>query len=248
MSTLRGGLLAMLIVVVAVVLNGCSFAPPTETVMPTDTEVVPTATPEPILGWPGIVPGESTEEDVRLILGPPDGESFKWLPGAGPATESFPTWYYDSLEEKPPGVCVTACRGGAEIYFMDGVVVAIEIVLYEGEPTLAELLSILGESELIAETTLPPVHWFTEEQLLEEMGIDWWKMTVVWGYAYPNRGVLAHIGPQEDHELGIFVYYPRGSLPPEDMPVRVVYLFPSMSLEEYCASSFLYDWMREFYP
>lgn len=243
--------LALLAIIMVVVFNSCGLAPTDMAPDPTNIPPGPTVTPILILGWPDVIPGESTEEDVRARLGDPDVEDSDSLLGTDLTTGEYldvPTWYYDSLEQRTPEICARPCRGMARVYFVDGVVALIYIEIYENEPTLDELMTRLGEPEMSGNTVLPPRH-IGEEQLLEQRGIDWRDVTRKWKYAYPSLGTLVSVGPKyEDEDREFAVYYPLDSIPPGDMPVYVVYLFPPMSLEDYCNSMFLFDWMRESCP
>lgn len=230
-------------------------SPPTSTPEPTPTvtsppPTTPIPTPSSFHHWQDIVPGESSKSDVLDSFGPPDQEYTEGLPNQESKVERRRAlvWVYESFEGKMPGICANPCEGWGKVYMIDRTVLMIELLIFKQQPTVGELVAVLGEPELDGGSRGTPSH-SREVPVLEDKGIDWRNMVREWDYVYSTSGVYARVGPKYEGEgLGVSVYYPKNSVPPDDVPITAMFLFPPMSLDEYYESPFIFLRVKLRYP
>lgn len=219
---------------------------PTETLSATDLPLpLPTDTPTPHPTkppklhnqWRGIVPGQSTAEDVTSILGHPNQVSE--APTMGSGSTRFPTWRYGTIQHKLAPLYQDRGKGLVDIRFLDEVVFTVDIGFSFDDRwyDVAHLIEDFGEPEIILNTEPRPPSNPSQSRIIEEQGLDWQTTTTRWLYAYPSLGISASIADWvEGYENTVPVWYPQGSLPPADVPVAGIQFYESMGVDEYRAS------------
>jgi hypothetical protein len=187
--------------------------------------------------WKGIVPGETSKEDVRSILGEPNDISNRPFPNTG-YDEKTIVWEYNSVQEGQSWLCATTCEIYSWIWFLEENVELITLHIVGELRDVEYIEGLFGEPELQGSKKCMPYETSRIDEL-EEKGIDFFTWVTDWIYLYPEKGLSLHFGPKYSEEGKI--YYPRNSVAPEDMPLTVVSIYESMTLEEYRNSKIIYQ-------
>lgn len=192
--------------------------------------------PYPLWQWNGIIPGESTPDDVEAILGPPDNthrwDKLHFEPDADMLPWRY--WIYNKREIQGTIICRANCIGKVRVVFEEGIVRLIQFVIgQDSELMLRDVILELGDPELFGglpymSSNKATINYYFEQGLaLDKIN----SLASTWGITNPGKGIQLIVGPNYvEGEDSVRSLHPTTEFPPINSPAHHVKLFAPMSV------------------